>query len=277
MLIDAHHHLWDPARGDYGWLEAGTPLCRPFTPGDLQPLLDAEGVDGTILVQAAPTEAETDHLLGLAHRTPAIRGVIGWVDLAAADACDRIAARAGALVGIRPMLQDLRDPEWILLAVRPEVMEAVAASGLVFDALVSANQIATVAELARRHPGLAIVLDHAGKPPLGRAAAMARWQRDIAAAAACPNVDCKLSGLLTEQAPGTPPGEMDDAIAALLDLFGPDRLIWGSDWPVLTLAGSYGVWLDRVRGALAPLPAPARQAVLGGNAVRRYRLPTPAN
>ncbi|HEY0265881.1 MAG TPA: amidohydrolase family protein [Rhizomicrobium sp.] len=271
MIVDAHQHFWDPARGDYGWLTPDNPIHRVFSTADLRPLLVQTGVDATILVQAAPTAAETDYILAIARDAKFILGVVGWVDLLAPDAAGQVRRRAEAplFLGVRPMLQDLPDPDWILQRGLEPALNAIAAEGLVFDALVLSHQLAAVTELAARHPQLSIVLDHAAKPKFGNTGAMAVWSRDIEKLAALPNVACKVSGLLTER----PPGRDDVArvIGVLFDLFGPERLIWGSDWPVLTLAGDYQGWFDLAREAIAARQSSAVRAVMGGNAVRIYR------
>ncbi|KQM62740.1 amidohydrolase [Sphingomonas sp. Leaf17] len=272
MRIDAHHHLWDPGRGDYGWL---TPvmggLYRTFSADDLSPLLAAAGIDGTLLVQAAPTEAETDWLLDIARATPWIAGVVGWLDLEAADITGRIAARAAdpLFVGVRPMLQDLAQRDWILRAGLTPALAALAAHGLVFDALIAVDQIDVVVTLAARHPDLTIVIDHAAKPLIGDAAGWSPWADGMDRLAARPNVACKLSGLLTEAPAGADTEMLHPYAAHLLAAFGADRLVWGSDWPVLTTTASYADWW---RIAAALIPAADHQAVFGGNAVRLYRL-----
>ena len=154
MIVDAHQHFWDPARGDYGWLKPDNPLHRVFSPSDLRPLMQEAGVDATILVQAAPPPAETDYMLGIARDTPWILGVVGWIDLAAANVADEVRRRARdpLFVGVRPMLQDLDDPSWILQPSLAPALETVAAAGLVFDALILSHQIQAVIEVARRHP-----------------------------------------------------------------------------------------------------------------------------
>lgn len=273
MIIDAHQHFWDPARGDYGWLKPDNPIHRVFSPADLEPLLAEAGVDATILVQAAPTPEETDYMLGIARTTPWVLGVVGWIDLEAADAADEMRRRAGdpLFLGVRPMLQDLGDPGWILRPLLAPALEAIAAEGLVFDALILSHQIAAIIELAKRYPQLSIVLDHAAKPHLGEAEAMAAWAPVMEALARLPNVTCKVSGLLTELRPGGSSDDVARAIGILFDLFGPERLLWGSDWPVLTLAGDYRGWFELAREAIASKDESAVEAVMGGNARRIYR------
>lgn len=268
MLIDAHHHLWDPAHGDYGWLTPDSPLFRRFAPADLAPLLRAAGVGGTVLVQAAPSAAETERLLAVAARTPWVLGVVGWADLSRPDQVQELMRRP-SLVGLRPMLQDLPDRAWIIRPAQAPALRAMAAAGLVFDALVRHDQLHAVATLAEAHPELTIVLDHAGKPPLGDAAATREWREAIARLAEHPNVCCKLSGLLTELPSGASNALVLRCMETLLALWGPDRLLWGSDWPVLTTAGTYADWLEMVR---LQLPASWADRVLGDNAARVYKL-----
>ena len=273
MIVDAHQHFWNPARGDYGWLKPDNPIHRVFTPADLRPLMTEAGVDTTVLVQAAPTLEETDYMLGIARVTPWVLGVVGWIDLLASDVASQVRRRAAdpLFLGVRPMLQDLPDPDWILRPALAPALETVAGEGLVFDALILSHQIGAITELARRHPRLAIMLDHGAKPRLGDADAMLAWARDMEKLAAMSNVTCKISGLLTEL---TPAGTRDDvarAIGVLLDLFGADRLVWGSDWPVLTLAGSYQDWFAMAHEAIAAKQESAVPAVMGGNALRLYQ------
>ena len=279
MIVDAHQHFWDPARGDYSWLKPDNPIHRVFSADDLRPLMVQTGVDASIIVQAAPTPAESDYMLGIARNAPWILGVVGWIDLEAADAVKEVQRRAAdpLFLGVRPMLQDLADPDWILQTKLAPALNAIAAEGLVFDALILSHQIAAITELAKRHSQLSIVLDHAAKPRFGDRDAMARWASEIEKLAALPNVTCKVSGLLTELRPG---GSQDDivcAIGVLCEMFGPQRLLWGSDWPVLTLsdcfsgAGDYQGWFELARAAIAAKNSGAVTAIMGGNALRIYR------
>lgn len=279
-IIDAHQHFWRLDRGDYGWLTpAMGPIHRDFLPADLIPLLPGHGVAGTVLVQAAPTEAETHYLLSLAEHHAFVRGVVGWVDMAAADAPARIAALAAEpkLVGLRPMVQDIEDDDWLLRPDLTPAFEAIVAHGLAFDALVLPRHLARLAALRDRHPDLRIVVDHAGKPAIGdrnfHDRSFHTWARDIGTIAADGRTMCKLSGLATEAGPGWTAADLQPYVDHLLDCFGPQRLVFGSDWPVLTLAGSYAGWLAVVRSLLAGLTVAERWAVLRDNAVRLYRLP----
>ncbi|MBV9549191.1 MAG: amidohydrolase family protein [Alphaproteobacteria bacterium] len=274
MKIDAHQHFWNPARGDYGWLTPDNSLYRTFGPDDLAPQMRAAGVEATILVQAAPTAAESDYLLDITRRTPWVLGIVGWIDLEAPDAAVQVKARAAnpLFLGLRPMLQDIAQRDWILESRLAPALTAVAEEGLVFDALVRDNQVSVVDELAGRYPTLAIVLDHGAKPKLGNASAMAAWGADIAKLARRTNVCCKLSGLVTELSAGDGAAEVKEAAEVLFAEFGPQRLIWGSDWPVLTSShfnGNYHAWHEE---ALALVAAHgATQGVMGGNAARIYK------
>jgi L-fuconolactonase len=270
MRVDAHQHFWSLHRGDYDWLTPDLePLYRDFGPKDLEPLLAEAGVERTIAVQAAPTLAETRFLLALASRSPFVAGVVGWVDLESADAVDRIEELAAdpLLVGLRPMLQDLPDPDWILRPAVAPALERMAELELVFDALVRPVHLPRVARLVERHPRLRVVIDHGAKPETREA----RWESDMRRLADA-GAHCKLSGLLTEVSADQVPGYA----ACLIEWFGSDRLLWGSDWPVLTLAASYREWWELTRDLLADLDADARAAILGHNAVRCYGLVTEA-
>lgn len=273
MIIDAHQHFWDPRRGDYGWLTPDLPIHRVYGPDDLAPLMRAAGIDASIIVQAAPTAAETDYLLAIARRTPSVLGVVGWIALEAPDAAAQVKARAAdpLFLGVRPMLQDIAQPDWILRPEMEPALHAIAEAGLVFDALVLSHQIGVVDALAQRHPDLSIVLDHGAKPKLGDGTAMTAWQSEMTKLAQRPNIACKLSGLLTELSPGGSMAMVTAAMDILFDLFGKERLLWGSDWPVLTLAGDYQGWFVQARDAVAARQSDAVAAVMGANAARIYR------
>jgi len=268
--IDAHCHFWRLSRGDYGWLDGKggplAPLRRDFAPPDYP------GDARLIVVQAAPTLAETDYLLSLGDMDPRIAGVVGWVDLAdpGAEAALRARAAHPKFRGVRPMLQDIADTDWILTAPRPEALAAMTGLGLRFDALVQVRHLPALARFVRANPELPVVIDHAAKPQPGDPAL---WAEGMKALAAIPHVHCKLSGLLTELSPDdlrNPLPALRAIALPLIDWFGPERLIWGSDWPVLTLAASYDRWRDLTADLLAGLSDADRTAILGGNAVRFY-------
>lgn len=277
MRIDAHQHYWSPAHGDYGWLvpsPALAPICRDFGPHDLHPLLDAAAIDATVLVQAAPTEAETWRLLEIAAAPGSrVRGVIGWADLEAVDAPACIARLAAQplLKGLRPMLHDLDDPAWINRPGLAPAWRAMQEADLVLDLLIRPVHLDEVQRFADRWPGLRMVVDHGAKPAVG-GAGLGAWSKRMERLACETPMDCKLSGLLTELPPGGDPQALRPCVELLLEAFGPGRLLWGSDWPVLQLAGSYAQWHGLCADWLAGLRAEDRARVFGGNAVRVYRL-----
>jgi L-fuconolactonase len=226
-----------------------------------------------VLVQAAATSAETAYMLGLARANPFIRGVVGWADLAAPDAPAQIAALAAdpLLVGLRPMLQDLPDDDAILAPAVQPALAAMATHGLALDALIRPRHLPRIIALRARHPQLRIVIDHGAKPDIA-GGDIAAWARDIAAVAADGITCAKLSGLVTEAAPGWEVDDLRAPVHTLLAAFGPDRLMWGSDWPVLHMNGDYAAWVAATDTLLAGLDAARRAAVLGGTAQAFYRL-----
>ncbi len=279
MITDAHHHLWDPTRHDYPWMDADAlaPLRRAYTVDDLWEVTDGR-VAHTVLVQTISDERETAEFLATAGANDGlIKGVVGWVDLTAPDVAERIAAlRAGPggdrLVGIRHQVQDEPDPGWL---ARPEVLRglrAVGAAGLAYDLLVLVPQLDVATQVVRELPEVRFVLDHLAKPSIA-AGEREPWASRIAALAALPNVSAKISGLVTE-------ARWDDWDAATiapyvyhaLDVFGPERLMYGSDWPVCTLAASYGEVWDLAGTLIKDLGDAERAAVLGGTAARVYGL-----
>ncbi len=274
MRIDAHQHFWAVARGDYGWLtpDLGV-IYRDFTPDDLAPMLKDAGIEGTVLVQAAPTVAETKYMLSLADETPFIKGVVGWVDFESPDAATQIAALDAhpALVGLRPMIQDIADPLWMLGDALTPAFTELTARGLTFDALTLPQHLGPLRKLLARHPDMEVVIDH-GSKPLIRDARLQGWAEDMAALASETNSWCKLSGLVTEAAPDWTVDDLRPYVDHLLNTFGPSRLIWGSDWPVCTLASSYERWLETTDLLLSQLSSSERDAVMGGNAARAYNL-----
>jgi L-fuconolactonase len=272
MRIDAHHHVWTLARGDYGWLTSDlAPIYRDFSLADLAPHLAASRMEGTILVQAAPTEAETMFMLGIAENAEVVRGVVGWIDFDAADAVARIDALAARklLVGLRPMVQDIADDDWLLGPALAPLLTAMARNGLVFDALALPRHLPRLLQVIDRHPDLQFVLDHCAKPRLATGE-IADWQRDIALLAQRPNIVCKLSGLATEAAPDWQTADLRQAVDHVVKCFGPRRLLWGSDWPVVNLAGGYAKWFAAAEALLADLSPNDKTDIFGGTASRIY-------
>ncbi|MEX0320459.1 MAG: amidohydrolase [Ruegeria sp.] len=274
MRLDAHQHFWTLARGDYGWLTADLEvLYRDYGPEDLTPMLKAAGIEGTVLVQAAPTVAETEFMLGLTDRNSFIKGVVGWVDFESPGAPDEIGrlAQHPALVGLRPMIQDIADPDWMLRGDLAPAFAALIGQNLTFDALVLPHHLSNLRRLLERYPQMRVVIDHGAKPRIADGD-FRDWATDMAALDRDTSALCKLSGLVTEAAVGWTVDDLKPYVAHLLDTFGAERLIWGSDWPVCTLASSYERWLEATDILLADLDRAAQSAILGGNATRAYRL-----
>ncbi|MFE9194186.1 amidohydrolase family protein [Micromonospora sp. NPDC007208] len=278
-IVDAHHHLWVRARHPQPWIDPVTmaAIDADFEPADLAPLARAAGVTATVVVQSIASADETVELLGVAAEDTLVRGVVGWVDLTADDVPERLdrlrSARGGErLVGIRHLVQSETDPAYL---DRPDVrrgIAAVGAAGLVFDLLVRQHQLPMAARLTRDLPEVSFVLDHLGKPALGRPE-LAQWSRDLRSLAASPNMTAKLSGLVTEvPLPHWTPGDLRPAVEDALDAFGPDRLMFGSDWPVCLLASSYQRWVDTLAELLAGQDEADQASVWGGTARRVYGL-----
>lgn len=264
-MIDAHVHVWRLGRNGCTWPPADlAPIHRDFALDDLQPIAAAAGVDGVLLVQSQEDVADTQWLLELAAANPLVRGVIGWADLRSGPPPLPL---GGPLKGLRIMAQD-RPADHLGDPALGGALCALADASLVIDLLVRPQHLAAADTLAGAHPSLSIVIDHCAKPVLTEDG-MADWRERLAPLASRPNVWCKLSGLLTEREPGHSDEPVRTCIAAALALFGAERLIWGSDWPVLTLADDYPGWLALAR---AEIPARDHAAVFGGNAARCYGL-----
>ncbi|MFI6348493.1 amidohydrolase family protein [Streptomyces sp. NPDC050560] len=281
-IIDAHHHVWDLAVRDQPWISgpATAPLRRSFTLADLAADTAGAGIAATVLVQTVTVAAETPEFLALADGPGPVAKVVGWTDLTRPDVAEALAAlgacRGGRhLAGIRHQVQEENDPGWLQ---RPDVargLAAVAAAGLVYDLVVLPHQLPACVRAAAAQPGLTFVLDHLGKPPIasGSLEPWAGWVRELAA---LPNTVCKLSGMVTEADPAAWTVEALRPYAeTVLDAFGPARVMFGSDWPVCTLAAPYTRVLD-VALALTDRLAPAeREAVFAGTAARVYGVGAP--
>jgi L-fuconolactonase len=272
IRVDAHHHVWRLSRGDYAWLTPDLPIHRDYTLDDLRPLLGEVGA--TVLVQAAPTEAETHFMLNVARNSAGlVRGVVGWTDLVHGNAPARIAALATEplLKGLRPMLQDIAETDWILCTEARPAIEAMTKVGLRFDALIQPRHLRMIEKLCARHPDLPLVIDHGAKPAIA-AGDWQPWADDIRMVAGETQALCKLSGLVTEAAHDWQVGDLRRYVDHLLDCFGPGRLMWGSDWPVVNLAGGYTRWQEATRELLECLSEGERDAIMGGNALKFYGL-----
>jgi len=274
--VDAHQHYWRLERGDYAWL---TPLqgslYRDFEPEHLLGQLADCEVSRTVLVQAAAIEAETRFLIDLARRHSTIAAVVGWVDFEARDVRDRIRALVqeggGKLKGLRPMVQDISDPQWLRRSSLDVAFDAMLENDLTFDALVTPVHLNVLHRRLQKHPSLKAVLDHAGKPDIVGGAFEA-WAVQIEQLARTTSAYCKLSGLLTQAVPGATAADLDAFVAHIFACFGGSRVMWGSDWPVVTLRASYREWLD-IAVELVCRHAPGyEEAVFSTNAARFYGL-----
>ena len=280
-IVDAHHHVWDLAVRDQPWI-AGAPMAsirRSFGLDDLRPSAHAAGVTATVLVQTVTVAAETPEMLAIAAADPLVAGVVGWTDLtspAISDELARLAAGPGGrhLVGIRHQVQSEPDPDWLR---RPDVirgLRAVAAAGLCYDLVVLPHQIAAATYAATAVPGLTPILDHAGKPPIG-SGELDAWRAAIEAFAARPNTACKLSGLVTEAPADAPPGAFSPVADVIFEAFGPQRVMFGSDWPVCLLARDYAGVVELAESLAASLSDAERSAVFSSTAVRLYGIGEP--
>ena len=270
LRIDAHQHFWRIDSPCHEWPQRDLPtIWRDFLPEHLAPALQACRIAGSVLVQSQPSDADTDWMLGLAERTPSVLGVVGWTDVTAVGAPERIAALAShpRLKGLRPMLQNLA-ADWILQPSARLAIEAMAARDLVFDALIRPLHLAAIDTLAQRHPELSIVINHGAKPEIA-AGGFAGWAEALSRVAERPNVACKLSGLVTEAGEGWSEAQLEPFVRHVLQVFGPDRVLWGSDWPVLLLCAGYEQWHDTACGFV---PQEHEGAIFAGNAARIYSL-----
>jgi L-fuconolactonase len=277
LIVDAHHHIWDPAARRHGWLDGLPALNRAFGLADFERASGPEGVTASVLVQVLASTEETEEFLALADGPGPVAGVVGWTDLTSPAVGDELARlRAlpggGRLAGIRHLVQDEPDPDWLL---RPEVrrgIRAVGAAGLVYDLLVKPHQLAAAVAVTGELGDVQFVLDHGAKPAIA-SGELEPWASRIGEVAARPNVSCKVSGLVTEAGPDWRQARIVPYIDVLVDRFGPARLMFGSDWPVCTLAASYAEVAGLARDALAARLGPDElDAVFRANAISVYRL-----
>ena len=278
MIVDAHHHLWDPARADYAFLTDDlAAIRRAFTPADLAPLLDAAGIDATIVVQTRSSLEETEELLATAAATPFIRGVVGWVDLrdpAVGDTIDGLRSGPGGdrLVGIRHQVHDEEDADWLLREDVRRGIAAVAQAGLVYDLLVRTRELPAAGEVVASMPDVRFVVDHLAKPPI-RGGVLQPWADQVAALGQLPNTWWKLSGLVTEADwDAWRPADLRPWVEHVLAVVGPERLMFGSDWPVCLLAATYEQVVAAARDTTVGLSETEQAAVFGGKATGVYGL-----
>lgn len=278
--IDCHHHLWDPQRGDYGWLTPELPtLYKPFTPNHLQKVTENTPITGTILVQAAPTVAETDYMLLLAETCPVIQGVVGWVNFDNPQQAIQDIKRLSQnplFKGVRPMLQNITDTDYILNPNFDLIFQALIDHDLRFEILIYPQGLPAIHTLVQRYTALSCVLNHACKPQISNGIdgdyGLEQWKLLLSPLAQYDHVHMKLSGLLTEAQPNATAQDIIPYTDWILDTFSHNRLIWGSDWPVLNLASDYQTWVSMTETLLSHLPASSRHKILYTNAKKLYNL-----
>jgi L-fuconolactonase len=290
VIVDAHHHVWDPAGRRHAWLDALPALRRRFDLSDFRQAAGAQGVTASVLVQALADVAETEEFLAAAAASGesgedeggegaavTVAGVIGWVDLEGPDVGGEIARLrelpgGGKLAGIRHLVQDEPDPGWLDRSAVRRGLRAVGAAGLVYDLLIRPGQLPAALRLTADLDSVAFVLDHAAKPQIA-AGRLQPWAARMAQLGARPNVACKVSGLVTEAGPGWRSAQFTRYAEVIMASFGPDRLMFGSDWPVCTLAATYGQVLSLARALLSGQLSPAEcDAIFGGTARSVYSL-----
>jgi L-fuconolactonase len=280
VVIDAHQHFWDPVRADYPWMMGAemAPIRRAFGPADLAPLLAANGVDASIVVQCRASLDETEEFLRIAAGTPFVAGVVGWVDLTdptVGATLDRLRVLPGGakLVGVRHQAHDESDADWLSRDDVRRGLSSVFEHELAYDLLVRTRELPAATAAAHGLPHGRFILDHAAKPPIA-AGFSQEWADRIAELAACGNVWCKVSGLATEAEWNDWDAErLFPFVAHVAKCFGEDRLIFGSDWPVCLLAGSYDAIKHVFDECLGRLGGSFHTKALGPNARRAYRLP----
>ena len=245
MIVDAHHHFWDPTRREYVWMgDELAPIRRPFGPNDLRPILTDNGVDRTVLVQTISSLDETREFLDIAAANDFVDGVVGWVDLTSPGVADTLASMASErLLGIRHQVHDEPDPRWLLRDDVQRGITAVGDAGLVYDLLVRTRELPAALETVHRNREVSFVIDHAAKPRIAGGSWDAEWETALAPFSDEPNVACKLSGLVTEADwRSWEPEQLEPYVKRVVGWFGSQRCMFGSDWPVCLLAACY----DRV-------------------------------
>lgn len=275
--VDSHQHFWQLSRGGYSWL---TPelsvLYQDFTPEKLAPELCKNNIGQTILIQAANSEEEIDFMLGIAEINEFVAGVIGWIDMEASTVLEKLEhyCENKYFKGIRPMLQDIDDVNWILKDKFTPIFQLMAKKKLTLDALIKDIHLSNIHILAERHPTLNIVIDHCAKPDLSKSPTNF-WKNKLINMAQCKNVYIKLSGLLTEAPQGKVNIEdIQPYFDHIMTAFGSERIMWGSDWPVVKLNGDYGTWVSLTQSLLQKRSLNEQRKIWAENARKFYNLPS---
>ncbi|MER2533791.1 MAG: amidohydrolase family protein [Rhizobiaceae bacterium] len=288
VAVDAHHHLWTLTGRNYPWIRERIDapgmraIARDFDAAEFRQVLARHGVERSVLVQGEPTVAETDEMLAIARQHGFIAGVVGWIDLEASDAVPEVARRAGdpLFKGLRLWLLRNADPMWILRETQTEGLKAVENTGLCVDALLRPQHVGNLLTALDRHPALRVVVCHGAKPvPTEWTPSDADFQDWARGMKALARRGCfmKLSGIMTESGPDWRPADVKPYVDVILDAFGPERTMWGSDWPVINRAGDYAGWLEAIEALTADLPVPEKARLFGGTAAEFYRLDQPAS
>ena len=277
MQIDAHHHFWQPTRGDYGWIpEDNDILNRAYGPADIAPHLAAAGIDATILVQAAPSIYETEYMLGIADATQHVAGVTGWVDFENHRHKAELPRLAGhpKLRAVRPMIQDIPDDDWMLRRDVQWGFEMTAELGLRFEALGFPRHIENFLTIFKRYPDMKVVINHCMKPQIAAHDAMQfkQWADGMTRLANETSAFCKFSALITEADENWQTEALRPYAKHIITSFGAERVMWGSDWPVCRLRGEYAEWRKAALALTADLGDGARAAIFGGTANNFYDL-----
>ena len=275
-MIDAHQHFWKRSRGDYDWLDEEKSILRDrdYLPEDLLMELARTGVGGSILVQAAETIAESRFILDLAGKSDCILGVVCWLDFDDPICLNVLDSyqKSAKFVGVRPVLQGISDKDWILAPHRLEILMELAARGLTFDALIQPRHLGVLAQVIAAVPDLKIVIDHGAKPFI-KSGEMEPWASEIRGLFNHVALWCKLSGLVTEATENWQPAHLSPYVKVLFEAFGPEKLMWGSDWPVVKSVSDYAQWLEIARRFIAPYGDEALRKVFHDNAARFYSVP----
>ena len=274
MIIDSHQHFWDVGRFTYSWMDPESVLNRDVLPGDLRPQLEETGVDCTVLVEAHGSLEETDWLLQLSDENDFIAGVVAWVDILApglGERLDRYGDHPG-FKGVRHKVHDEPDADWLAREDVAQALGELAARRIPYDLLLRPQHLRHVAPIASRHPDLMMVVDHIAKPLIAEGV-IDDWAKDIRAVAAIPTVTCKLSGMVTEADCGAwTPGDLKPYVDTVVEAFGFDRLMFGSDWPVCELSADYGRVQEALRECIGTISPGEETDLFGRTAARFYRI-----
>jgi L-fuconolactonase len=273
MKIDSHQHFWKPERGDYYWMEGegAKPIRRTIMPEHLRDYLMIRSIEQTVLVQAAPTIAETEFMLGIADKTDFVAKVVGWVNFEDRNDLKQLQrfAKHRKFAGVRPMIQDLPDPDWMHRKDVQWAFSAIIDLDLTFDALGFPIHLDPFRKLFDAYPKMRTVIDHCMKPVI-REDQFQPWAMKIADIAKNTPVFCKLSGIATEARPGWTTETLKPYARHVIDSFGADRVMWGSDWPVLELNGRYPSWHDTAQAIVGQ--GPDNEQIFGKTAMKFYRI-----